>query len=48
MPPNPENQDPEKLKEESKISIEKVRKLVEEHEGTKLDDDEPPLLRPKD
>jgi hypothetical protein len=45
MPPNFENQDAEKLEKESRISIEKVRKLVVEHEGTKLQDDEPPLLR---
>jgi hypothetical protein len=45
MTPEPESQDPEKLREESKISIEKVRKLVEEFEGPKLADEEPPLLR---
>jgi hypothetical protein len=51
MPPNPENQDPERLEKESKDSFEKVRKLVEEYEGRKLEGrsllDEPPLFRPK-
>ncbi len=60
MPPDSETEgpDPEKLREESQQSIEKVRDLadelrtVHEHEGTLLHEstlfgDEPPLFRPK-
>jgi hypothetical protein len=48
MSSNLENQDPEKLEKEIKVSIEKVRKIVREEEGVTLEDSEPPLFRSKD
>ena len=49
MQPDPDQNDPDKLKEESRESIEKVRKMVEEHEKTMPKDTaEPPLFLPED
>jgi hypothetical protein len=49
MPPDdPELKDPSELEKESKESIERVRRIVEENEGVRRDDTEPPLIRPKE
>lgn len=49
MPPDdPEIDDPSELEKETKESIERVRRIVEENEGVTRDDTEPPLIRPKD
>ena len=44
-----EPEDPDRLKEESKESIERVRKMVEDYEKVNSQESvEPPLIRPQD
>jgi hypothetical protein len=49
MPTDPEPEDLKRLQEETKKSIDKVRKMVEAHEGTiHKDQTEPPLFYQQD
>jgi hypothetical protein len=48
MSPDPDAVNPDQMEEESRESIEKVRRMVEEHEKKLKDDAEPPLFYPED
>jgi hypothetical protein len=47
-PEPPEPADPEKLGEKTKESFEKIRKMVQDHNKTLPEGEEPPLFRPRD